>query len=316
MYINATGFYVPEERVPNQHFFELNGLTSEWIEQRTGIKTRSKARPDENINTMGLEAIRNALPKLPYDIKEVDLIVAASYSPYDTVATAAHVAQREFQIQEAKALYLSSACSSFVNALEVVEGYFAMGKATKALIISADKNSAYWNETDPKAGHLWGDAAAAYFISKEKERVTDHDAEIVEIMTQALACVGKGPDGVHLRPRDGGIDMPEGRDVFVQACTYMPKNAIHLLEKNGYSINDLSYFIGHQANLRIMMNISKQLNLPEEKFLHNIEELGNTGSVSSALVYAQNDARFKKGDLICITVFGGGYSAGACLIKY
>lgn len=314
MYINATGFYVPEERVPNQHFFELNGLTSEWIEQRTGIKTRSKARPDENINTMGLEAIRNALPKLPYDIKEVDLIVAASYSPYDTVATAAHVAQREFQIQEAKALYLSSACSSFVNALEVVEGYFAMGKATKALIFSADKNSAYWNETDPKAGHLWGDAAAAYFISKE--RVTDHDAEIVEIMTQALACVGKGPDGVHLRPRDGGIDMPEGRDVFVQACTYMPKNAIHLLEKNGYSINDLSYFIGHQANLRIMMNISKQLNLPEEKFLHNIEELGNTGSVSSALVYAQNDARFKKGDLICITVFGGGYSAGACLIKY
>lgn len=314
MYINATGFYVPEERVPNQHFFELNGLTSEWIEQRTGIKTRSKARPDENINTMGLEAIRNALPKLPYDIKEVDLIVAASYSPYDTVATAAHVAQREFQIQEAKALYLSSACSLFVNALEVVEGYFAMGKATKALIISADKNSAYWNETDPKAGHLWGDAAAAYFISKE--RVTDHDAEIVEIMTQALACVGKGPDGVHLRPRDGGIDMPEGRDVFVQACTYMPKNAIHLLEKNGYSINDLSYFIGHQANLRIMMNISKQLNLPEEKFLHNIEELGNTGSVSSALVYAQNDARFKKGDLICITVFGGGYSAGACLIKY
>lgn len=314
MYINATGFYVPEERVPNQHFFELNGLTSEWIEQRTGIKTRSKARPDENINTMGLEAIRNALPKLPYDIKEVDLIIAASYSPYDTVATAAHVAQREFQIQEAKALYLSSACSSFVNALEVVEGYFAMGKATKALIISADKNSAYWNETDPKAGHLWGDAAAAYFISKE--RVTDLDAEIVEIMTQALACVGKGPDGVHLRPRDGGIDMPEGRDVFVQACTYMPKNAIHLLEKNGYSINDLSYFIGHQANLRIMMNISKQLNLPEEKFLHNIEELGNTGSVSSALVYAQNDARFKKGDLICITVFGGGYSAGACLIKY
>lgn len=313
MYINATGFYVPEERVPNQHFFELNGLTSEWIEQRTGIKTRSKARPDENINTMGLEAIRNALPKLPYDITEVDLIVAASYSPYDIVATAAHVAQREFQIQEAKALYLSSACSSFVNALEVVEGYFAMGKATKALIISADKNSAYWNETDPKAGHLWGDAAAAFFLSKE--RVTDHDAEIVEIMTQALACVGKGPDGVHLRPRDGGIDMPEGRDVFMQACTYMPKNAIYLLEKNGYSINDLSYFIGHQANLRIMMNISKQLNLPEEKFLHNIEELGNTGSVSSALVYAQNDTRFKKGDLICITVFGGGYSAGACLIK-
>lgn len=313
MYINATGFYVPEERVHNQHFLELNGLTSEWIEQRTGIQTRSKAKPEENINTMGLEAIRNAQPNLPYDITEVDLIVAASYSPYDTVATAAHIAQREFHITEAKALYLSSACSSFVNALEVVEGYFAMGKATKALIISADKNSAYSNETDPKAGHLWGDAAAAFFISKERQ--TDRDARIVEVFTQGLGHLGKGPDGVQLRPRDGGIQMPEGRDVFIQACTYMPKNALYLLEKNGYTLDDLSYFIGHQANMRIMSNIAKQLNLPEEKFLHNIEELGNTGSVSSALVYAQNVQRFRKGDVVCLTVFGGGYSAGACLIQ-
>lgn len=133
MFINATGFYVPEERVDNQHFLELNGLTSEWIEQRTGIRSRSKAKAEENINTMSMEAVRNALPKLPYDITDVDLIVSASYSPYDTVATAAHLAQHEFHIENAKALYLSSACSSFLNALEVVEGYFAMGKATKAL---------------------------------------------------------------------------------------------------------------------------------------------------------------------------------------
>ena len=121
MYINATGYYIPEERVDNQHFLELNGLTSEWIEQRTGIRTRSKAKPEENINTMSLEALRNALPKLPYDITEVDLIISASYSPYDTVATAAHKAQFEYQITNAKALYLSSACSSFLNALEVAE---------------------------------------------------------------------------------------------------------------------------------------------------------------------------------------------------
>ena len=106
MFINATGFYVPEERVDNQHFLELNGLTSEWIEQRTGIRSRSKAKAEENINTMSMEAVRNALPKLPYDITDVDLIVSASYSPYDTVATAAHLAQHEFHIENAKALYL------------------------------------------------------------------------------------------------------------------------------------------------------------------------------------------------------------------
>lgn len=313
MFINATGHYVPEERVSNQHFLNLNGLTSEWIEQRTGIKTRSKAKEEENINTMGLLAIKNALPKLPYDIKDIDLIILASYSPYDTVATGAHVAQREYNIENAKALYLSSACSSFVNALEVVEGYFAMGKATKALVISVDKNSAYSNETDPKAGHLWGDAAAAFFISKERQ--ADNEPEIIDIYTEGLGHISKGPGGVQLRPRDGGIMMPDGKDVFIQACTYMPKNALYLLEKNGYTLDDMSYLIGHQANMRIMANIAKQLDLPEEKVLQNIQEYGNTGSVSSALVYAENSANFKAGDLICLTVFGGGYSAGACLIK-
>ena len=313
MYINATGFYVPEERVDNQHFLDLNGLTSEWIEQRTGIRSRSKAKEEENINTMSLEAVRNALPHLPYDIKEVDLIISASYSPYDTVATAAQLTQYEFGIENAKALYLSSACSSFLNALEVVEGYFSMGKATKALILSADKNSAYANETDPKAGHLWGDAAAAFFISKERMAV--NEAEIVDVFTEGLGYLPKAPNAVHLRPAHGGIQMPEGRDVFMQACTYMPKNVLYLLEKNGYSLDELSYFIGHQANMRILANIARQLDLPNEKFLHNIEELGNTGSVSSALVYAQHATSFKKGDLVAITVFGGGYSTGACLIR-
>ena len=88
-----------------------------------------------------------------------------------------------------------------------------------------------------------------------------------------------------------------------------------MLGRNGYTVNDLTYFIGHQANMRIMSNIARQLDIPEEKLLTNIEELGNTGSVSTALVYAQNDADFKAGDLIVLTVFGGGYSAGSCLIK-
>jgi 3-oxoacyl-[acyl-carrier-protein] synthase-3 len=315
MYINTVGYYIPEERIPNDYFLNVNGLTNEWIVQRTGIVTRSKAKSEENLNTMGLEAIRHALPSLPYDIKEVDLIISASYSPYDTVGTAAHVAQHEFGIQDAKGFYISSACSSFVNALEIIEGYFSMEKATKALIIGGDKNSAYTNEDDPKSGHLWGDAAVAFFISKEK--LSEDDAKILDIYTEALGCLGKGPESVQLRPYDGGIRMPEGKDVFIQACTIMPKNARRLLERYGYTFDNLSYFIGHQANLRIMRNIAQQINMPDEKFLQNIEELGNTGSSSCALVYAQNEKKkkFKKKDLICITVFGGGYSAGACLIE-
>ncbi|MDR0698471.1 MAG: ketoacyl-ACP synthase III [Tannerella sp.] len=313
MYINATGFYIPEERIPNEYYTKKTGLTDEWIVQRTGIKTRSRARNDENINTMSIDAVKNALPSLPYDIKEVDLIISSTYSPFDTVGTAAHAVQYAFGVENTKAFTMSSACSSFVNALEIIEGYFAIGKAHKALIVGGDKNSAYNNEDDPKSGHLWGDAAVAFFISDE--RITDNDYKILDIFTEALGCLGKGPSGIQLRPRDGGIRMPEGKDVFIQACTYMPKNALRLLEKNGYTFNNLSYFIGHQANMRILKNIANNICLSEDKMLSNIEELGNTGSASCALVFAQNKAKFQKDDLVCISVFGGGYSAGACLIS-
>ena len=128
MYINATGFYLPEQRIPNSFYTERAGLTDDWIVQRTGIKTRARAQANENINTMGLEAVRNALPWLPYDLKDVDLIVAATYSPYDTVGTAAHVVQHAYGIENAKAFTISSACSSFVNALEIIEGAVVPGR--------------------------------------------------------------------------------------------------------------------------------------------------------------------------------------------
>jgi 3-oxoacyl-[acyl-carrier-protein] synthase-3 len=143
----------------------------------------------------------------------------------------------------------------------------------------------------------------------------ESDCEILDIHTEALGYVGKGPEGITLRPLDGIITMPEGKDVFVQACTFMPRNAKRLLDKHGFTFDDLDYFIGHQANMRILRNIAENIKLPMEKVLSNIEELGNTGSASCALVFAQNKQNFKKGELVCISVFGGGYSAGACLIR-
>ncbi len=313
MYINSTGYYIPAERVPNEHFFELNGLTSDWILQRTGIRTRSKAGKQEGHNSMGLAAIRNAMKALPYDYKDVDLIVSASYSPYDTVATLAHIAQKEFGMEKAKAVYASSACSSFVNGLEIIEGYFAMGKASKALIVCSEHNTYYANETDKVCGHLWGDAAVAFFLSKDKQ--SGNDMEIKTISTHGLGHIGKGPEGVHLRPHEDGISMPEGRDVFMHAC----KNIVHELEEitkdNNMSITDLDYIICHQANMRIVANVAHTLDMASDRFLNNIEELGNTGSASSALVFAQNVRTFKKGQRIGLSVFGGGYSSGAFLVE-
>ncbi len=312
MFINATGYYVPEKRIPNSYFLEVNGLTDQWIFQRTGISSRSKASCEETMNMMCSEAVKNAISKLPYDIKDIDLIIFASYTPSDTVGTTAHFIQREFNIENAKSFLISSACSSAINAMEVIRSFFQTGISKRALLVSSDRNSTYCNEHDPACGHLWGDAASAIFFSKEK--YNDNEPEVTDIITQGLGHIGKGPGGVTLDPK-AGICMPDGKDVFVQACTYIAKNTKEILERNNYNLSELSYFIGHQANMRILKHVAKELELPEEKVLSNINELGNTGSVSSILVFAQNYHQFKSGEIICLSVFGGGYSAGACLIK-
>jgi len=313
MYINSMGFYVPSQRIGNDYFLNVNGLTSDWIEQRTGIKSRSKAGEDENVDTMGIKAVENAMEGLPYDVKDVDLIVAAHYCVYDTVATLAHKVQREFSINGAKALYVSAACSSFINGLEVIEGYFASGKATKALLVCSEENSYYSNEEDPKSGHLWGDAAVAFFLSKDK--VSDSDIHILDIYTEGLGDIGKGPAGVCLRPKGDGITMPDGRDVFIHACRYMIHALKKSLERTGLKHEDISTFITHQANKRIVAQVAHQLDTPLDKFYNNIEELGNTGSASAPLVLAQNEERIKKGEKVALMVFGGGYSCGSFIIE-
>ncbi len=314
IFINSIGHYIPEGRVDNAHFLEVNGLTSEWIEQRTGIKTRSKVKDGENVDTMAIDAVENALPGLPYDIKDVDLIVAAAYNVYDTVATTAHILQRHYGISGAKAVYASSACSSFINGMEIIEGYFASGKAKKALLICSEQNSYYANESDPKSGHLWGDAAVAYFVSAERQ--SDSDIEIEEIFTEGLGHLGKGPDGVKLRPKVDGITMPDGRDVFMYACKYMVYAIGEALKNKDYAVEDLKYIICHQANRRIVAQVAKQLGFTMDKFLNNIEELGNTGSASAPLVLAQNLDKFGKGDRTVLVVFGGGYSCGSMIVKF
>lgn len=313
MYINSIGCYVPEGRVDNEYFKDVNGLTSDWIVQRTGIQTRSKAGEGENADTMGLAAVDAAAQNLPYDIKDIDLIVAAAYSVYDTVATVAHLAQRRYGISGAKVFYMSAACSSFINGMEVIDAFFKSGKASKALIICSEHNTYYSNESDPKCGHLWGDGAVAFFVSKD--RVSPDDIEVLDIYTEGLGHIGKGPGGVKLRPKEDGITMPDGRDVFIHACRYMVQALNKGLENADLTIDDLKYVMCHQANKRIVVQVAHQLGQGMDKFLNNIEELGNTGSASAPLVFVQNRDKFEHGDLAALIVFGGGYSCGSLIMK-
>lgn len=314
MYINAIGHYIPENRLNNEYFTELTGLSAEWLLQRTGIHTRSKMAEDETVYSMGAHAVRAAAEKLPYALSEVDLIVSAGYTITDSVGTIGHRAQREFNIPNARVMAITSACSSFVNGMEIIETYFAAKKASKALLICSEGNSIFNDYSNPQSGHLWGDGAVAVFVSNEP--VGKNEPRIIEIATKGLGHIGKGPDGVTLYTNAGGIHMHDGKDVFHYACTYMASTMEEVLKNNGMTVADVAYFACHQANLRIVANIAHQWKLPEERFFNNISELGNTGSASSMLALSQNLSRIRPGDYIGLAVFGGGYSSGAMLLRF
>ena len=313
MFLHQVGHYLPEQVVDNEHFTKLNGLSDEWIVQRTGIQLRRKAASAENSHTMGVEAVKALLDTIQVDINEVDLIVGATYTAYDAIVTLGHAVQHYLEIPDIPVVTISSACSSLLNAIEVVEGYFAMNKATKALVITSEHNTGYYNETDTVSGHLWGDGAAALLISKE--RISEGDLEIRALLTGGAATSGKATEAVVLRPNERGVIMPFGRDVFINACTYMPKASLQVLERCGLTAADVDYVLPHQANLRISMNVMNTLGLSAEKLISNIQYLGNTGCAGCAIALSENWSRFQKGEKIVITVFGGGYSYGAMLLQ-
>jgi len=313
MYINAISHYLPSTLVYNEYYTQLKGLSDEWIFQTSGIRSRTRATDDENTHTMAIEAINPLLDKLPYNVTDVDLIVGATYTPYDTVGTLAHAVQGHFNIDSAAAVTITSACSSFINAVEIVEGYFATGKAKKALVIASEHNHMYTNEDCDQSAHLWGDGAGCMFISSEKSSAAD--IRILDVHTTGLGHVGKGVAGIHLRPSNGGLTMPYGRDIFVNACKFMAAEARDIVEKNNFMLADVDYLVPHQANSRIMDHVAKVLGVEQSRVISNIANTGNTGCASTLICLSQNWQKFVKDDLILVTVFGGGYSSGAMLLK-
>ena len=311
MYIHAVSHYLPTEVVGNDHFTQLNGLSSDWIVERTGIVERRKAAPGENTNTMTVEVVKRLMEKT--DLSTVDLIVGGTYTPYDTIVSLAHEAQHFLGIADIPVVSISTACSSLLNAIEVVEGYFALNKASRAIVIVSEHNTLYYNEQDTISGHLWGDGAAALLITKERQ--SEGDFTIKALMTGGAAHTPKATTGVMMKPADGGVTMPHGRDVFINACQYMPKASLQVIEKCNLTLADVDYILPHQANLRISRNVMNTLGLPEEKLISNIQRYGNTGCAGCGIALSEQWDTFKKGERIVVTVFGGGYSFGAMLVE-
>ena len=312
IFMLGSGEYVPERVVDNGYFAALTGKSPEWFTQRTGISQRRRAQPNEDLNSMALAAVQSLANRSPAALEGVDLIVGASYTPVDTIGTLAHVIQRRFDLRNSKALYLSTACSSFVDALELAAAYCETGRATKALIVAAEHNSAHARDEDITSGHLWGDGAAAVTVGINSARA---EFKVIDVTTRGLAHEGHGPDAISLSTRTRALTMPHGREVFERACEQMANAVRVLLAANDLSLDDVALVVPHQANKRIIDHVARQLGLPPERMGLTIGSLGNTGCASVAITLHRYTSRVRPGAHVVLVTFGGGYSVGAALLR-
>ncbi|MBK7251878.1 MAG: ketoacyl-ACP synthase III [Gammaproteobacteria bacterium] len=314
LYLAALADYVPDGRVDNAYFARLSGREPQWFERRTGVRSRSRAAPGENTNTMAIEAVSRLAAKHAAELARVGLVIGATYTPWDTIGTLAHTVQRHFGLQTARAMLLSSACSSFVDALEVATAYLELGRAGSALLVATEHNSLYASDDDPTSGHLWGDGAVAALVTAEPVSAA-RSLRILETTAAGLACVGTGPEAVRLEPRGAGLVMPHGKDVFHHACLGMEQTARTLLARRGLQAQDVRLFVAHQANRRIIDHVAEHMGLEEDQLATTLEDFGNTGCASAPITLSRNLHRLRPGDFALMVVFGGGYSAGGVLLR-
>jgi 3-oxoacyl-[acyl-carrier-protein] synthase III len=314
LYVAAAVDYVPERRVDNAHFAGLTGREPAWFERRTGMRSRSRAAEGENTNSMAIEAVARLAASHGTALAGTDLIIGASYTPWDTIGTLAHAVQRRFGLQRTRALLLSSACSSFIDSMELAAAYMATGRARTALIVAAEHNSLYARDEDSQSGHLWGDGAAAVLVTSG----TTHASPALRVLSTTaagLAHIGSGPEGVRLEPKGAGLVMPHGKDVFHHACYGMEHTARALLAAHGLQPSQVRLFIAHQANRRIIDHVAEHMGLQPAQVASTLEELGNTGCASAPITLARYWPQLAPGDLVLMVVFGGGYSAGGVLLR-
>ena len=302
----ATGEYVPDHVLGNEHFAAQTGKPVDWFVRRTGILERRRAGEQETSASMAIAAVHDLLRHIGQWPAPVDLVISASYTPHDTIGTTAHQVQREFTLRDARVFELSSACSSFLNALEVATTFIEAGRSACALIVATEHNSHF---SDADSNHLWGDGAAAVLLAP------GGGLRVLATLTRGRAELGRGPEAVRLQPRAGGLQMPHGREVFHHAVAEMEHIAREVLGAAGLAPTDVSLLVPHQANLRILQALGDRLGIDPARVAVSIDRLGNTGSASIPITLHRNDQRVPARGKVLLLSFGGGYSVGAALLE-
>ncbi|MDF1849973.1 MAG: ketoacyl-ACP synthase III [Verrucomicrobiales bacterium] len=322
--IAGTGSYLPERIMTNKDLEKSVDTSDEWITTRTGIRARRIAAEDEHTSHLAAKAGAKALEQAGIDAADIELIIVATITP-DTLtpATACYV-QQHLGCLKAVAFDISAACSGFLYALEMARTSVGGGAFKNALIIGAEKLSAFVDWTDRNTCVLFGDGAGAAVIVPSTNgdgRVLSSQLGTDGAQAGLLNIPGGGsacPMTTENAPESLAYLAMQGREVFKHAVNAMKKASIDGITAAGLTPKDIKLLIPHQANLRIIDAIVERLEINREDVFINLDKYGNTSAaaVAIALDEAHREGRIQRGDKILLVAFGAGLTWASAVIEW
>lgn len=316
------GMYVPEQVVTNHDLSQRLDTSDEWIVQRSGIRERRLAAPHETTSTMCVAAARKALDRAGLTPRDLDLILIATSTPDYHTPPVSSLVQAALGEHGTPAMVIVTGCTGFVYAYSVANQFIQTGACKNILVVGAELLSRFVNWEDRSTCVLFGDAAGAVIIQATHEpcgmggSVLGSDGTLGEHIIMR-AGGSKKPFGAEaLADGDFYLEM-NGREVFKFATRVVGRACNQVLQQAGLSIEDVDWIIPHQANLRIIEAASRDMNVPLERFIINIDRYANTSaaSIPLALAEAVDRGTIKLDDKLLLVAFGAGLTWGATLMQ-
>lgn len=318
--ITGLASYAPDDILDNEMLSKMVDTNDEWITTRVGIKERRILRdPSKGSSFLGIKAVERLLESTGTKPEEVDLLICATSNPDYRFPSTGSIIAHHVGLTNAYSYDIQAACAGFLVALEDGSAYIKSGLRKKVVVVAAEKMSSMTNYTDRATCPLFGDGAGAMLLEPTEENVGIIDG-VFHIDGEGLEHLWMPAGGSALPASHETVDaqqhyvIQDGRNVYKNAVTDMLESSLEVMKRNNLTVDDVDWFIPHQANLRIIEAVGSRIGIANEKVLVNIEKYGNTSAASIPLCLDEYKDRLKKGDRVILTAFGAGFTWGALYI--
>ncbi len=320
--ISGIASFVPEFKLTNDDLSKMVDTNDEWITTRVGIKERRILKePEAGSSYMGIKAVAQLLEETGTKAEDVDLLLCATSNPDYRFPSTASVIIHGCELKNCYGYDIQAACAGFIVALQTANAYIKSGLYKKVIVVTAEKMSSMTDYQDRNTCPLFGDAAAAVLIEPTEENIGIIDG-VYHVNGEGLPFLLMKAGGSAEPASHETVDArhhyvyQEGRNVYKHAVTDMVESSKDIMKRNNLTVNDIDWFVPHQANLRIIEAVGGRIGIPEDKVLVNIQHYGNTSAASIPLCLDEYKNKLKKGDKVVLTAFGAGFTWGAMYIVW